>query len=176
VKSDPLSLFKLFPHTAPPTLERVESASVPQPYYDLLVHTVHMTVTVEWFYKDTVDVKVLEVHHLANSYARQIVLALRGSGAIVQYGLVDIKLDALSTVVRERILGGQTPLGRVLIEHDVLRHIEPAGYFRVTLNPAFQALLQTSQTVTYGRMGMIYTNHQPAISVLEILTPVGAIS
>ncbi len=172
VESNPSNLFALFPDTAPPTLERVESVDVPQPYFDLLVHTVHMTVTVEQFYNDTVDVVVLEETHQGERYSRQILLALHDSGKIVQYGLVDIQLDALNPIVRERILAGQTPLGRVLIEHDVLRHIEPAGYFRVTLNPTYQAWLQTTEPTTYGRMGVIHTDHQPAIAVLEILTPV----
>jgi chorismate-pyruvate lyase len=174
VETDPASLFALFPRTASPTLERVESGAIPQPYHDLLVHTVHMTVTVEQYYNDAVDVTVLEESRQADRYARQIVLALRGSGRIVQYGLVHIHLDALSAIVRERILAGQTPLGRVLIEQDVLRHIVPAGYFRIILNPTFQAWLQTTETTTYGRMGVIHTDHQPAITVLEILTPVGS--
>ena len=172
METDPASLFALFPKTAPPTLERVESGSVPQPYHDLLVHTVHMTVTVEQFYNEAVDVIVLKESRQADSYARQIALALRASGRVVQYGLVHIHLDALGASVRDRILAGKTPLGRVLIEHDVLRHIEPAGYFRISLNPTFQTWLQTTETTTYGRMGVIHTDHQPAITVLEILTPV----
>jgi chorismate-pyruvate lyase len=172
VEHDPSSLFAFFPGTAPPKLERVEADEVPQPYRDLLVHTVHMTVTVEKYYADAVDVQVLELSHIDNTYTRQIVLALRASGHIVQYGLVQIDLDALTAVVRDRILEGKTPLGRVLIEHDVLRHIEPAGYFRVTLNNHFQHWLRTEATTTYGRMGVIHTDHRPAIRVLEILTPV----
>lgn len=171
MENDPSSLFALFPNTPPPLLECVESGALPQPYHDLLVHTLHMTVTVERFYSDAVDVRVLEESRQAESYARQIVLALRGSGRIVQYGLVHIHLEALSAIVRERILAGQTPLGRVLVEHDVLRHIEPAGYFRIGLNPTFQTWLQTTETITYGRMGVIHTDHRPAITVLEILTP-----
>jgi chorismate-pyruvate lyase len=172
VEHDPSSLFAFFPDTLPPVLERVEAGAVPPPYRDLLVHTVHMTVTVERYYADAVDVQVLEETRNEDTYTRQILLALRGTGRIVQYGLVHIHLEALLPVVRDRILEGKTPLGRVLIEHDVLRHIEPAGYFRMTLNETFQRWLQTDAATTYGRMGVIHTDHHPAIHVLEILTPV----
>jgi len=165
-------LFQSFPNTAPPQCDEITAVAVPLHYRELLVHTFHMTVTVEAFYQQPVDVSVLETSQHENWYARQIVLKLRHNRAVVQYGLVRIDLDCLIPQVRQRILAGAAPLGRILIEEGVLRHIEPAGYFHVTLNPQFQGWLNTPIRHSYGRLGVIHTDGRPAITEFELLTPV----
>jgi chorismate-pyruvate lyase len=146
---------------------------MPEPYHSLLVHTHHMTVTVERHFGGPVDVQVLETALDGHEYARKILLELRGTGRVVQFGIVQIDLDLLSGPVRDKIVEGKTPLGRVLIEHDVLRHIQPAGYLRV--EPC-QTMCEwfglTEPVVTYGRLGVIHTDGKPAIEVLEVLAPV----
>ena len=167
------SLFALFPTTPDvPTAEPVEADELPDPYHGLLAHTDHMTVTVEQFYGRPVGVKVLACARDGDEYARQIVLAVPG-GRVVQFGLVRIDLGVCPPPVRDAILEGRTPLGRVLIEHDMLRRIEPAGYLRVTPGETLGGWLGCpAGAVTFGRLGVIYTGDRPAIEVLEILTPI----
>src|SRR5512140_2638580 len=108
-------LYARFPDRSDrPAIEPVEAARVPEPYHRLLVHSHHMTVTVEEFYGDAVDVKVLDARHDGDSYARKILLALRGSGKVVQFGIVHIDLSFLARPVRDEIVSQRTPLGRVL--------------------------------------------------------------
>jgi chorismate-pyruvate lyase len=146
---------------------------IPEPYRSLLVHTHHMTVTVERFYGRPVDVTVLDAVRDGDEYARRILLELRGSGRVVQSGIVQIDLSLLSAPVRERIVEGKTPLGRVLIEHDVLRHIQPAGYLKVEPDAEMCGWFGLSEPATcYGRLGVIYTDGKPAIEVLEVLAPI----
>jgi chorismate-pyruvate lyase len=145
---------------------------MPEPYRRLLVHTHHMTVTVEDFYGQPVDVEVLEVATPGDVYARKIILRLRGDRRVVQYGIVAIDLSLLSEQVRSKIVEGNTPLGRVLIEHNVLRHIEPAGYFRTIPTPTMCRWLELARPEPlYGRLGVIHTDGRPAIKVMEILSP-----
>jgi hypothetical protein len=173
----PLTLGALFAHfpdqSDRPATETIPAESVPEPYRGLLVHTHHMTVTVEGFYGDAVDVKVLDARHAGDFYARKILLALRGTGQIVQFGIVQIDLSFLAPVVREEIISQKTPLGRVLIRHNVLRTVRPVEYFKASLGPTmcgwFGLPLPES---TYGRLGVIYTDHKPAIRVAEIVAPV----
>ena len=167
-------LYRLFPNSEDcPTAWIVEGAEVPDPYQKLLVHTHHMTVTVEAFYQQPVDVKVLACRRNGNEYARKILLALRGSGEVVQFGLVRINLGVCPAPVRDAIIEGKTPLGRVLIQNDMLRRIEPTAFLRVRLSPLMAEWLGTTPgTETYGRLGVIYTGDKPAVEVLEILTPV----
>jgi len=146
---------------------------MPQPYRGLLAHTHHMTVTNEAHYGSPVDVRVLESGLDGDRYHRRIVLTLHGTDRIVQYGLVRINLGLLDPAVRAAILEQRTPLGRILIEHNVLRRVEPTAFLRVEPGPTLCRHLALSEAVTlYGRTGVIFCNDQPAIAVLELLAPV----
>lgn len=167
-------LYRLFPDSPDrPAAEVVPATAVPEPYYRLLVHTHHMTVTVEDFFGGPVDVRVLACRRDGNEYARKILLALREGGRVVQFGLVRIDLGVCPPAVRDEIVEGKTPLGRVLIEHDMLRRIEPVGYLKVALSPGMADWFGAAPGAeTYGRLGVIYTGDRPAVEVLEILAPV----
>jgi chorismate-pyruvate lyase len=146
---------------------------VPQPYYRLLVHNHHMTVTVEDFYGGAVDVKLLECRRTGGEYARKILLELHESRKVVQFGLVRIDLGVCPEPVRNAIVEGKTPLGRVLIQHDMLRRIEPTAFLRVKQSAKMAEWFGANAgQETYGRLGVIYTGEQPAVEVLEILAPV----
>src|SRR5205085_8432790 len=128
-------LYRLFPDSPDvPRAEPVAAEDVPEPYRQLLVHTHHMTVTVERFYGEPVDVKVLACRRDGDEYARKILLSLHATHAIVQFGLVRINLGVCPPAVKAEIVEGKTPLGRVLIRHDMLRRIEPVGYLKVRLS------------------------------------------
>ena len=168
-------LYRLFPDAPDrPAAVEVPAGELPEPYYRLLVHTHHMTVTVEEFYGSPVDVKVLACRRSGNEYARKILLTLKDDPArVVQFGLVRINLGVCPEPVRNAIVEGKTPLGRVLIQHDMLRRIEPLAYLRVKLAAAMAEWFGVpAGTDTYGRVGVIYTGERPAVEVLEILAPI----
>jgi chorismate-pyruvate lyase len=168
-------LYRLFPDsTDRPAAGEIPAGELPEPYYKLLVHTDHMTVTVEEFYRSPVDVRVMSCRRAGNEYARKILLTLKDDPRrVVQFGLVRINLGVCPEPVRDAIIEGKTPLGRVLIQHDMLRRIEPVAFLRVTLSPAMAEWFHVPPgTETYGRVGVIYTGNRPAVEVLEILTPV----
>jgi chorismate-pyruvate lyase len=169
-------LYSLFPDSPDRSLAvEVSSSEVPEPYHQLLVHTHHMTITVEQFYRSTVDVRVLNSRRVGNEYARKILLALRNTGRVVQFGLVRINLGVCPESVRKEILEGKIPLGRVLIQHNMLRRIDPVAFLKVSLTPTMaQWFGVDAETTTYGRLGVIYTGDRPAVEVLEILAPVDA--
>ena len=146
---------------------------VPEPYRSLLVHTHHMTVTVEQFYGGPVDVRVLDSVRDGDEYARSILLVHRESGRVVQSGVVRIDLSLLAPKVREEILAEDTPLGRVLIQNNVLRRVQPTGYLCVALSAELATAFGCDiGQEAYGRLGVIYTDGKPAIQVLEVLAPV----
>jgi chorismate-pyruvate lyase len=129
-----------------------------------------MTVTVEAHHASLVDVQVLERKRDGDSYARKILLALQSTGRIVQFGLVRIRLNYCEPAVRDAILEEKTPLGRILIEHNVLRRIEPTEFLRVTPGPDMIAWFGSSAP-TYGRLALIHCDGQPAVELLEIVAP-----
>jgi chorismate-pyruvate lyase len=124
-----------------------------------------MTVTVEKHFGAPVDVRVLSCRRDGNAYARKILLALRGDPKrVVQFGLVRIDLGVCPDAVRAAILDGRTPLGRVLIQHDMLRRIEPVACLRASLSPAMAGWFGAAPGAeTYGRLGVIYTGSRPAV-------------
>ncbi len=166
-------LYSLFATGVPPPHELLAPNDVPEPYRRLLVHAHHMTVTVEEFYGSRVDVRVLERRRDGDVYCRKILLALQSDGRIVQSGVVRIRLNYCSAAVRAAILEEKTPLGRILIENDVLRRIEPTAYFRVTPGPLLRGWFGlTEPRDTYGRLGLIHCDGKPAIELLEVLAPI----
>jgi chorismate-pyruvate lyase len=169
----PLVIFDdvLWPSDSAATL--IHAAALPEPYRGLLAHTEHMTETMEAFYGSPVDVRVLNADRLGDFYHRRIILTLQSTGRIVQYGLVRIDLARCSPPVRDAILAQKTPLGRILIEHNVLRRVEPTAFLQVVPGPTLvEALALPGPTTLYGRTGVIFTDDRPAIAVLEIPAPV----
>ncbi len=151
------------------TFEPVSADDVPYPYSNLLAHHAHMTVTMEEFHGCSVDVEVLTTRHDGEHYSRKILLRRQSDGRVVQYGIPRLNLGLLSDAVRQEIESRQTPLGRVLIKHNVLREVELVGLWRVTLGPELAQLFdQPEGRVTYGRTALIYLNGEPAVELLEI--------
>ena len=152
--------------------EFVPAEELPPPYHGLLVHSHHMTVTVEKHYGSQVDVKVLDSSHQDDIYARKILLALQGSGKVVQFGLVRVRFEHVSQEVRDRIVAGKTPLGRVLIESNILRTITPTAFLRILPGPTMLEWFGMKKIATvHGRLAVINCDDQPAVEVLEIMAP-----
>ncbi|MGL4421751.1 MAG: hypothetical protein ACRCZF_13875 [Gemmataceae bacterium] len=163
-----------FPDPCDPLTARdCQAIALPEPYRTLLDHTHHMTVTVEQFYGRSVEVQVLACRQVGEQYRRMILLRLAGGGPVVQFGIVRVNLAVLPEPVRQEILSGRTPLGRVLIQHDVLRQVQPTGFVIVAPNQALQTWFgQHSSQTCYGRLGLITSGGEVAVEVLEILAPI----
>ncbi len=146
---------------------------VPQPFSGLLVHNHHMTVTLERHHQSLLDVHVLQRMHTPDYYSRKILLSRQSDQRVVQFGLVRLRLACLSPSVRETIISEGIPLGRVLIEHNVLRKINLLSVW--CIEPGLELAkclgLQPGEKC-YGRTALISTDHAPAIELLEILPAV----
>jgi hypothetical protein len=152
--------------------EFVPADEVPEPYHGLLVHEHHMTVTVEAHHGSLVDVRVLHRRVDGDAYARQILLALQTTGRVVQFGIARVWLNYCSPEVRDEIVAAKTPLGRILINHNVLRRIEPLAFLRVVPGPAMLNWFGLDEArPTYGRLALIHCDGRPAVELLEIVAP-----
>jgi chorismate-pyruvate lyase len=154
------------------TFEEVLAEAVPQPYRRLLAHHEHMTVSVEQYHGCKVDVQVLASQQNGDYYSRKIVLHRQSDGRVVLFGIPRLNLRLVDDEVRQEILSQRTPLGRVLIEHDVLREVQLASLYRVTPGPDLVRLMDLNPTrTTYGRTAFIYCDGYPAVELLEIVSP-----
>jgi chorismate-pyruvate lyase len=152
--------------------EKIEPAEVPEPYATLLNHHEHMTVTVESFHGGPVNVNVLQTHVTPTHYARKILLKRASDDAVVMFGLVRLDMRCVDEPVRREIQSKKTPLGRILIEHNVLRQVELVGLWKVACGPDLEEYFgPNASNLTYGRTALIYCNGEPAVELLEIVAP-----
>ena len=168
------ALTELFPGEQPlfEQAKHIPSASTPEPYKTMLVHDKHMTVTMEKYHGSKVDVRVIDSCLDGDTYARKILLLKTGTETVVQFGIVKFDFQYVTQAVRDEILGGEIPLGRVLINHNVLRQIDLGAILRITAGLGLADYLEMDPgDVTYGRMATIFCNHQPAVDLLEISIP-----
>ncbi len=153
-----------------PPYHFVHESEVPEPFHQLLVHDRHMTTSMEAFHDCKVAVRVLQSHRTENWYSRQILLLSKRTQQVVLGGIVRIHLSMLDPDVQAGILREDTPLGHVLISHDVLRHIEVTQYLKFEPSAAMKAWPGfSSDQPSYGRLGILYCDLQPAIELFEVV-------
>lgn len=144
----------------------------PAAYQKMLAHEAHMTVTVEQRHGCEVDVEVLEHRKDATHYLRKILLRRQMDGRVVQYGIVRLALAALQTEVRDEIMAQRIPLGRVLIQHNVLRQVQLNALWEVQCGSELAELFGAPEGhTTFGRTALIYCDGEPAVELLEIVAP-----
>ena len=148
----------------------VAAEAMPDKYRQLLAHNEHMTIAVEGYHRSPVSVQVLHSRTEETVYIREILLRRTSDQHVVQYGIVRLQLSALDESPRQAILEEKIPLGRVLIEHNVLREVELVDLWKITVGPKLANLLEVEAgSTTYGRTAMIYFSDRPALELLEIV-------
>ncbi len=155
--------------------EVIEAADIPERQRRLLVHDDHMTVTLEKAHGAPVHLHVLEVLHADPEYSRRLYLTAGEDGPVVMAGIMKIWLQHMgSDAVREAIVGGKTPLGRILIDHGVLRKLKSCAFLRIRIDDSLRETLSvppSAPEVTYGRLALIFCHGEPAVELLEIVAP-----
>ena len=152
--------------------EEVLAEAMPEPYRRLLAHHEHMTVAVERHHGSRVDVQVLATKQTGDYYSRKIVLHRQSDRKAVLFGIPRLNLRLVDEDVRREILSENKPLGRVLIDHNVLREVQLASLYRVIPGPDLCQLFGLPASLaTYGRTAFIYCDGFPAVELLEIVPP-----
>ena len=151
---------------------QVAPESMSDVYRKLLAHEHHMTVTVESHYGELVDVQVLESMHVGQYYSRKILLTKQSDRSVVQFGIVRLNFEYLGADVQREIVGEGPPLGRILIDRNVLRRVELSELWKVAAGQDLAELfgIETGSEA-WGRTGWIHCNGEPAIELLEVVAP-----
>jgi hypothetical protein len=149
----------------------VQPNEIPHPTDALLVHHEHMTEVLEKRYGHLVELHVLDVRLDGDIYTRKIKLIPAGGDTVVEWGIVRLDLRFMSDAVRGEILAKRSPLGEILIRHDVHRRIKPRWFMRFPARgPMLTFFGDAGERPLYGRIGTIYCDEKPAIELLEIVT------
>lgn len=151
----------------------VEASEMPGPYRRLLDHDSHMTSTVETYHGCSVNLTVLNRRHEYPWYSRQILLSRGDDDRVVQFGIVRLNVEVLDSQLCEEFAQERTPLGRILIQHKVLRRVRMVSLWRIVTGRVLTNFLELHRPAeTYGRTAVIYCNGQRGIELLEIVAPV----
>jgi len=149
----------------------VEPEEMPATAQQLLAHDEHMTVTVEAFHNSPVDVEVVEAKTSGSHYSRKILLRRQSDRGVVQYGIVRLTTPHIPSAAWKEIESQRTPLGRVLINHNVLREVMLITLWKIQPAAELTQLLELPEPATcYGRTAFIYCNGLPAVELLEVVT------
>jgi chorismate-pyruvate lyase len=153
------------------TWAEIAEGELPAAARGLLAHHEHMTRVLERHYGRRVALRVLAEQRGDRHYARNILLVLEGTDQIVEFGIARLDLSAVSPAVQREVLDKTSPLGEILIRHDVLRRIEPRAFFRI---PGGTRIAQAFGDAppdrgVYGRLGTIYCDEEPAVDLLEVV-------
>ena len=130
-----------------------------------------MTVALESFHQSPVSVEALDEWRDEASYARTSLLSRQSDGAVVQFGIMRIWLTDLPAAAKRRSRASKAPLGRVLIEHNVLREVELITLWQIDAGPRTAASIcsSTARRQSYGRSAQILVDERPTVQLLEIV-------
>lgn len=150
--------------------EPVAVEELPADYRKLLAHNDHMTVALEEWHKSQLSVAALDEWRDEASYARTSLLSRHSDRAIIQFGIMRIWLSDLPEPAKEAIASKSAPLGRVLIEHNVLREVELITLWRIVPGRVLQEHLGVSgREPVFGRTAQILLDERPTVQLLEIV-------
>ena len=161
-------------HPLPPH-EILEGRQVPEPYRKLLVHGGDMTSRLEEFHGAPMKLRVLHREEKGDSYRREVLLCTKDTGLPVEYGAIEIHLDAFSPELRAQILEGKLPLGGLLNRAGVRYRSEPRAFIKLAPDSAMNALFSTDPgNALYGRSNVLLgENGETLARIVEVLRPLG---
>ena len=80
-------------------------------------------------------------------------------------------MNMLTKMVQDEIEKLETPLGRILINHDVLRTVKLLSLLKIECGEELANMLGLETgSLCYGRTALIYCNGSPAIELLEVVS------
>lgn len=169
----PLTFFRKNGGRALPSFELVDADKMPEPYRQLLVHNGDMTSRLEHFHGGNIVLGVLHQEHNEHAYRREVVLHVEKNGLPVEYGAIEIQLDAFDPQIRELILEGRLPLGGILNKYDINYRSRPKAFFRLGADLEMNALFSASGVHEfYGRSNELLGEGDRLLArIVEVLRP-----
>ena len=150
--------------------QEVDHNELPNACRAMLANDRHMTINLEAHHGSPVEVVVMASGRSETHYWRKILLKRQKDGAVVLFGIVRITRVLLSEEIRDKIESEQIPLGRILIDENVLRNVRLLSLWRIA--PCLelrQVFGLSSQRPCYGRTALIYCDNAPVIELLEVI-------
>jgi chorismate-pyruvate lyase len=157
-----------------PTVETVNPAELSAGAHQLLVHSGDMTSKLEDYFDDAMLLRVLERQHTPEFYRREVLLYCAKSGLPVEYGAIEIVLDAFDDPLRSAIIEARLPLGGLLNTHGFRYRSEPHAFLRVAPCEHLAELFGLAKPEPlFGRSNRLLSADGVELArIVEILRPV----
>ncbi len=166
----PLDLVYRRAGVKPPKIKVIQPSDIPLPYQSLLVHDTDMTLTLERHFGGQITLRPLSTFTNGSSYFRRVLLVQEYSGQPVEMGAIKIKLSAFSDTLRRKILGNETPLGRILRDGRFDYSSRVKAYLEVTPNSEMMGVFWMREPrVLYGRRTEVIRNGSKIGDIVEVL-------
>jgi chorismate-pyruvate lyase len=169
----PLAYFRQNGGRALPSCEIVPGGNVPQPYRDLLVHHGDMTSRLEAFHRGSIELDVLHSESSGDVYRREVLLRVAPTGIPVEYGAIEIFLDAFDEPLRAKVLEAHIPLGGLLNAFKMNYRSEPRAFIQLAPDPEMDALFELpGADPLFGRVNLLLgTGGRELARIVEVLRP-----
>lgn len=169
----PLTLFRCNGGGPLPTYEVIDGTGMPEPYRSLLVHHGDMTSRLEAFHEGSIVLELLHREHTDDAYRREVILHMEETGLPVEYGAIEIRLDAFDPKLREQILQERLPLGGLLNRFGMRYRSKPRAFFKlgpdIEMNTLFSA---AGAREFYGRSNELLADDGRRLAlIVEVLRP-----
>lgn len=169
----PLSLFRRRYDGVLPIYQPVPAEQVPAPYHKLLVHNGDMTSRLEAFHGGDIALTVLHKDQTPAGYEREVILRLEETGLPVEYGAIEIELDAFQPDLRSKILEAHLPLGGLLNTYHFGYCSRPRAFIKITSDPLMEEIFGFPRgQIFYGRCNELLTSEGRVFArIVEVLRP-----
>ncbi len=169
----PLSLFCQNGGHALPSYEVIDGPTMPRPYRGLLVHNGDMTSRLTAFFGGEIVLEVLHHEHTPSAYRREVVLHMEATGLPVEYGAIEIDLEAFEGELRQLILEHHLPLGGLLNRFGVKYRSEPKAFIRLGADAVMQRVFNVPGACEfYGRSNVLLGEGDCVLArIVEVLRP-----
>jgi len=156
-----------------PPLQQIDGEEVPEPYKRLLVHSSDMTSTLERFYEEPIEIRVLSRRQEGDDYFREVILRTQKAEKPVEFGAIRIHLSRYPAQAREQILAEHWPLGRILKDCGVGYSSWPKAFLKLASDRLINTALNLKgANVLYGRCNtLLNPEEQTLAEIVEILPP-----
>jgi chorismate-pyruvate lyase len=171
----PLTLFCAKAGHTLPACEVIEGTEMPQPYHDLLVHQGDMTSRLAAFHRGEIVIEVLHHEHTPETYRREVVLRVEATGLAVEYGAIEIDMNAFEGEVRRLILEEHLPLGGLLNRFGIAYRSEPKAFIRLGDDAVMQRVFEMPEAHEFfGRSNLLLGENERVLArIVEVLRPLG---
>jgi hypothetical protein len=138
------------------------------------VHRGDMTSRLAAFHRGEIFIEVLHHEHTESAYRREVVLRVEATGLAVEYGAIEIELEAFDGELRKLILEEHLPLGGLLNRFDVRYRSEPRAFIRLGDDAVMQRVFEMPQAHEFfGRCNVLLGENDRVLArIVEVLRPV----